>query len=242
MGKSWKVWTKLSIWDRRSTKGWTLRLKWIDASRAQCRYWKDLTCSGHKRGCQPNGKFKYLAQFVFPNSLYSLEALQPTEAAASKLDTFQLKGLRKIMKMSKTYIDRTNTNHEVYRRANLEMGLGAEEIIRPLSDVLQEKRRKVLGHIIRRPRDHPQQVEHRKVGRPRAAWTYETMKDCWRRNFTIYHFKYRTGNTVGKYKHGLSTEKILFDSLFFAYRTNSCCSGANGSHPDLWNGYRLKRT
>ena len=128
--------------------------------------------------------------------LYSLEALQPTEAAASKLDTFQLKGLRKILKMSTTYIDRTNTNHEVYRRANLEMGRGAEEIIRPLRDVLQEKRRKVLGHIIRRPRDHPQhqatfatrnllpqQVEQRRVGRPRAAWTYETMKDCWRRKF-----------------------------------------------------------
>lgn len=50
--------------------------------------------------------------------------------------------------------------------------------------------------IIRRPRDHPQhqatfatrnllpqQVKHRRVGRPRAAWTYETMKDCWRRKF-----------------------------------------------------------
>jgi len=83
-----------------------------------------------------------------------------------------------------------------YRRANLEMGLGAEEIIHPLSAVLQEKRRNVLGHIIRRPRDHPQhqatfatrnllpqQVEHRRVGRPRAAWTYETMKDCWCRKF-----------------------------------------------------------
>ena len=96
--------------------------------------------------------------------------------------------------MSTTYIDRANTNHEVYRRANLEMGLGAEEIIRPLSDVLQEKRLKLLGHIIRRTRDHPQhqatfatriflsqQVEHRRAGRPRAAWTYETMKDCWRK-------------------------------------------------------------
>ena len=82
--------------------------------------------------------------------LYSLEALQPTEAAASKLDTFQLKGLRKILHMHTTYIDRANTNNEVYRRANLDMGPGAEEIIRPLSDILQEKRRNVLGHIIRR--------------------------------------------------------------------------------------------
>ena len=44
--------------------------------------------------------------------------------------------------MSTTYIDRANTNHEVYRRANLEMGLGAEEIIRPLSD---GKTTKIIG-------------------------------------------------------------------------------------------------
>jgi len=93
-------------------------------------------------------------------------------------------------KMSTTYIDRTNTNQE-YRRANLEMGEGANGIIRPSSDILRDKRRKLLGHIIRRPRDPqhqatfatrtllPQQVEHRRVGRPRAAWTYETMTDCW---------------------------------------------------------------
>ena len=144
--------------------------------------------------------------------LYSLEALQPTETAASKPDTFQLKGFKNKLKMSATYIDRANTNHEVYRRANLEMGLGAEEITRPLSDVLQEKRGKVLGHINRRPRDHPQhqatfatrnllpqQVEHRRVGRPRAAWTYETMKECWHRKcHNIPFHKYRTGSTVNK--------------------------------------------
>ena len=51
--------------------------------------------------------------------------------------------------MSTTYIDRTNTNQE-YRRANLEMGEGANGIIRPSSDILRDKRRKLLGHIIRR--------------------------------------------------------------------------------------------
>lgn len=125
--------------------------------------------------------------------LYSLEALQPTEAAASKLDTFQLKGLRKILRMTTTYIDRANTNEEVFRRANAAMSDGHHGYIRPLSEVLQEKRKKLLGHIIRRPRDHPQHqttfatrtliprtTERRRVGRPRAAWTYETMKDSWK--------------------------------------------------------------
>ena len=149
--------------------------------------------------------------------------------------------------MSTTYIDRTNTNHEVYRRANLEMGRGAEEIIRPPSDVLQEKRRKVLGHIIRRPRDHPQhqatfatrnllpqQVEQRRVGRPRAAWAYETMKDCWRIKFHNITFQIQNREHREQIKALGSQPRRSFLTVFFTFRTNSCCSGANGSHPDLW--------
>ena len=97
-------------------------------------------------------KIQVFSEVCVSKLLYSLEALQPTEAATSKLDTFQLKGLKKNENVRNLH----RPNHEVYRRANLEMGLGAEEIIRPLSDVLQEKRRIVLGHINRRPRDHPQ--------------------------------------------------------------------------------------
>ena len=70
--------------------------------------------------------------------LYSLEALQPTQAAASKLDTFQLKGLRKILNMSTTYIDRANTNEEVFRRANAAISEGHHRYIRPLSEVLKK--------------------------------------------------------------------------------------------------------
>ena len=124
--------------------------------------------------------------------LYSLEALQPTEATVSKSDTFRLKGLRKILNMETTYINRANTNEEVYRRANAEARTAGENHIRPLSQVLQEKRIKLLGHIIRRPREHPQRqttfctrsliprtVDKRRVGRPRLSWTHETMKVAW---------------------------------------------------------------
>ena len=120
MGKSWKVWTKLSIWERRSVKGIEINrrisstmpiLKRLDL------FWKQARVP-------TKWKIQVFNAVCVSKLLYSLEALQPTEAAASKLDTFQLKGLRKILKMSTTYIDRTNTNHEVYRRANLEIGLG----------------------------------------------------------------------------------------------------------------------
>jgi hypothetical protein len=48
--------------------------------------------------------------------LYSLEALQPTEAAASKQDAFQLKGLKKILTMWKVvwvYINKNNLKEKI---------------------------------------------------------------------------------------------------------------------------------
>ena len=50
--------------------------------------------------------------------LYGLESAQLNESAKKKLDTFQLKGLRNILKLKTTFIDRSNTNEEVFRRAN----------------------------------------------------------------------------------------------------------------------------
>ena len=94
---------------------------------------------------------------------------------------FQLKGLRKILNMETTYINRENTNEEVYRRANAKAR--TDNAIRPLSQVLKEKRIKLLGHIVRRPGEHPQHqitfytrsliprtVDKRRVGRPRLSW------------------------------------------------------------------------
>ena len=97
-----------------------------------------------------------------------------------------------IFSRESTYINRANTNEEVYRRANAKARTDRENPIRPLSQVLQEKRIKLLGHIIRRPREHPQHqttfytrsliprtVGKRRVGRPLLSWTHETMKVAW---------------------------------------------------------------
>ena len=57
---------KQYITTQRTSTEITPRLKSIDASRTQWRYWKDLTFL-ETSGCQPNGKFRYLMQFAFPN-------------------------------------------------------------------------------------------------------------------------------------------------------------------------------
>ena len=52
---------------------------------------------------------------------YALETLYLTSAQRTKLNAFQLKGLRRILKMDTTYINRENTNRKVYKAANIEL-------------------------------------------------------------------------------------------------------------------------
>ena len=50
--------------------------------------------------------------------LYGLESAQLNDSHLAKLDVFQLKGLRKILRMQTTFMNRANTNERVYARAN----------------------------------------------------------------------------------------------------------------------------
>ena len=124
-----------------------------------------------------------------------METLEPTETAGRLLDTFQLKGLRKILKLHTTSIQRRNSNEYVFRRANEIIGGQAEgriRKIRPLTEILHERKLKLLGHILRRERQHPlhqstfatrsaipRETDQRRVGRPRQFWTVKTMERAW---------------------------------------------------------------
>ncbi len=50
--------------------------------------------------------------------LYGLESAQLNLAELNRLDTFQLKGLRTVLKMSTTFVDRANSNARVIANAN----------------------------------------------------------------------------------------------------------------------------
>ena len=49
--------------------------------------------------------------------IYGLETMEPTAGVNNMLDSFHLKGLRKILEMKTTFIDRANTNERVYQKA-----------------------------------------------------------------------------------------------------------------------------
>ena len=148
-----------------------------------------------KTNCSQKWKLLVYNAVVISKLLYGLETLEPTESAGKLLNTFQLKGLRKILQLHTTYINRNNTNDYVYKRANEVTNApiaGIHRKIKPLTEVLGERRLKLLGHVQRRDRQHPlhqtafktqsavpRETDQRRVGRPRKFWTTENMEKAW---------------------------------------------------------------
>ena len=80
---------------------------------------------------------------------YGLEAVQLNQTTIKKLDTLQLKGLRKILNVDTTYGNmqkgtaRTNTNKEVYRRARAAV---KEEVDRKYHDRIRKRNPPRISH------------------------------------------------------------------------------------------------
>ena len=156
---------------------------------------KRLDIFWNKTSCNRKWKMLVYNAVITTKILYGLESLEPTDSTGRLLDTFQLKGLRKILKLHTTFINRANTNEFVFQKANEAVGstsVGPNRKIKPLTEILASKRLKLLGHVLRRERRHPlHQVTFasnraiprtpniRRVGRPRKCWTLENMARAW---------------------------------------------------------------
>ena len=129
-----------------------------------------------------------------------MDSAQLTPSHQRRIEVFKLKGLRKILKMTTTYVERTNTNAEVFRRANEAIknetpdGKTPKQI-KPFVTCYLNSRMKRLTRLYKMPAGHP--VRHitlapdshgncvpwippnRRVGRPRYNWVTETTSDIW---------------------------------------------------------------
>jgi hypothetical protein len=133
--------------------------------------------------------------------LYGLETVQATNAQLAKLDTFQLKGFRKILGITTTFVNRNNTNKKVFQKINKEVlkrGVRpdtAKYKIIPISEQVHLRKLKLLGHLIReKGRGYspmydltfqdtqlsPRISSNRRVGRPRGIWGKETVLLAWK--------------------------------------------------------------
>ena len=136
--------------------------------------------------------------------LYGLETTQLPRSCKKRIDTFQLRGLRKILGMKHTYYDRTATNKKIFEEATKEAyqkgnkkqrDKNARKTVEAFSATYQKRRKKLLGHIIRTANEDPlRQIslqkgkakalhwEKRRVGKPRAIWAEEVLNKVWKEN------------------------------------------------------------
>ena len=124
--------------------------------------------------------------------LYGLESAQLNTEHLHKLDVFHLKGLRKILKMDTTYIDRENTNLRVIQEANqqIENAGGKKHIVlfseaykiakidafRKLlaADENDPVRKTTLTHELKH-HDHA----NKRHGAPKKNWAKEAAQEYW---------------------------------------------------------------
>ena len=160
--------------------------KEITSRLAVCMYtWKQLDIFWKKSICPLKFKIHVYDAVIRSKLVYGLETIQIPKYLCNKLNTFQLKGLRKILGMRTTFIDRSNTNRRVLdvasRCVNPPKHPGKD--VKIFSEYVSDKSQALLAHIIRsQPEDPMRQCTfekdtnlpkihiNRRVGRPREQW------------------------------------------------------------------------
>ena len=79
---------------------------------------KKLHIFWRRSNCSVKFKMQVVQAILVAHLLHGMESAALPATSLHDLDTFQLKVLRTILHMDTTYVDKANTNAEVYRRAN----------------------------------------------------------------------------------------------------------------------------
>jgi len=113
--------------------------------------WKKLDIFWREADLPIIFKLRVYDAVVKTKLLYGLESAQLNKTNIAKLDVFQLKGLRKILKMKTTYVERENSNELIYKLAwekSIIPGKEGKNIV-PLSQVYRSLKIKKLIKVIR---------------------------------------------------------------------------------------------
>lgn len=144
-----------------------------------------------RSSCPHNFKITVFDAVVRSKLVYGLEGVHLPKSVCAKLDAFQLKGLRKILGMQTTFMNRSNTNQKVFQMASRikNPSQAPNRDVRSFSNYVQSKQRALLKHTIRAPDSDPLRqctflassstpilTENRRVGRPRDKWAYSIME------------------------------------------------------------------
>ena len=164
-------------------------------------FWKQVPVSN---------KFKLLVHNAIIRStlMYGLEAMQIPEDLLKRMDAFQLKGIRQILKITTTFVDRSHTNKFVIQQANkalrytsptlMDRKLRKKKALKKFRQVtlfskfVKVRSQKFMAHVIRADPDDPIRIStlqrskikprlprKRRVGRPRLNWSNITLAEMW---------------------------------------------------------------
>jgi hypothetical protein len=155
----------------------------------------------------------------------------PTLAKKKRIDTFQLKGLRRILGFKHTNWDRTATNQKIFETATIEAyRKGSKKAIAKnvnkqmcsSAKPIRNKKRNLLGHILRTNNEDPlRQVSlqpnsgkplekvKRRAGKPRQRWIDNVMKKVWKK-FRSQAPKVMASNPNKKRKFKQSTRQCKY--------------------------------
>ena len=147
-----------------------------------------------KSNCPCKFKLQVFDAVIRSKLVYSLDAVSLTPGLYTKLNSIQFKGLRKILKLDHTFVNRTNTNAKIRQDANAVMnpqGKPNKNIV-SFSEYEQKRQETWLKHLVRAPNDDPLRKctlkDHddlpltphlRRVGRPKVTWAERIYRRMW---------------------------------------------------------------
>ena len=141
--------------------------------------------------CDPAKKILVWNAVIRSKLMYGLESTVMNKSVLNRLDSFQMKTLRKILHRPTTYIDRTFSHAKLISEANTAISGEQTGKVILLSELHKQQRIKLLAKLIVLGDDEPsavvtfthslQQHEYgkRRVGRPRLNWLQVTREDLW---------------------------------------------------------------
>ena len=181
--------------------------------------WKRLSEFWKHSNCIVKTKLQVYDAVIRTKLVYGLESVQLNDSLKSRIDAFQLKGLRQILKMRTTYVDRANSNTVVFQKANDTINswrerqqltgkyLRKKEII-PISKYYETQRRKLIITLITSDEDDPianicvnketltlKDYAKWRIGRPRNNWWKRGIEEYWS-FLTQHHFPDKRGAPI----------------------------------------------
>ena len=134
--------------------------------------------------------------------IYGLETLPLTSNLVSRFNAFQMKGFRKILKISHSYYSRVS-NAEIITTLNQNADEAKQIKIKTVAEMINEKKLNLLGHCIRADLGDPMRQPflktdstmyindiNRRAGHPRNKWHKETFELTWKKLQQTESFDY----------------------------------------------------